>query len=141
MPPAVSKRPPFTMDGPAIFTFALDVVPRLFQAVLDKSGWSLNPLTGTSTIRPMPLCSSAWPGSPGAVGEMVLAMEDIGNTVSSSIPIAIQRYVETGKIRPGHRLVLLGFGVGYSWADVPVTWTGDEEGEAAVDGVGVYSQN
>ncbi len=34
-------RPPaLFMDGPAIFTFALDVVPRLLQAVLDKSGWS-----------------------------------------------------------------------------------------------------
>jgi 3-oxoacyl-[acyl-carrier-protein] synthase-3 len=122
-------RPPVLfMDGPAVFTFTLDVVPTLLQDVLAKADWNadtvdwyvyhqanalmLNFLAAKSQIPP---------------AKMVLEMGDIGNTVSSSIPIAIQRYVETGKIRPGQRLVLLGFGVGYSWGACTVTWTGDAE--------------
>jgi 3-oxoacyl-[acyl-carrier-protein] synthase-3 len=42
-------------------------------------------------------------------------VEQIGNTVSSTIPIALERAMETGKIRKGMKVLLAGFGVGYSW--------------------------
>jgi 3-oxoacyl-[acyl-carrier-protein] synthase-3 len=42
-------------------------------------------------------------------------MEDIGNTVSCSVPIALKRAVRKGQIRPGALLLLVGFGVGLSW--------------------------
>ena len=42
-------------------------------------------------------------------------MEDMGNTVSSSIPIALSRAMERGVIRKGMKVMLAGFGVGYSW--------------------------
>ncbi len=42
-------------------------------------------------------------------------MEDTGNTVSPSIPIALSRAMERGNIRKGMKVMLAGFGVGYSW--------------------------
>ena len=57
--------------------------------------------------------------------KMVIDVHDIGNTVSASIPIAIERSVEAGKILPGQRMLLVGFGVGYSWAACDLTWNGD----------------
>jgi 3-oxoacyl-[acyl-carrier-protein] synthase-3 len=125
--PNNALRPPVLfMDGPAIFTFALDVVPRMLQAVLDKSGWSPESVDwyvyhqANAFMLEHLARKSRLPAE-----KMVLEMKDIGNTVSSSIPIAIQRCVEAGKIRPGHRLVLLGFGVGYSWGACTVTWADD----------------
>lgn len=48
--------------------------------------------------------------------KFAIDLEDTGNTVSSSIPIALGRAIARGHVRPGDRVMLVGFGVGYSWA-------------------------
>ena len=47
---------------------------------------------------------------------------EIGNTVSSSIPIALKDAAEQNKISRGDRVMLVGFGVGYSWGGCLITW-------------------
>ncbi len=47
-------------------------------------------------------------------------IEDIGNTVSSTIPIALKRCLDKGIIQKGDKVLLCGFGVGYSWGSVVV---------------------
>ncbi len=42
-------------------------------------------------------------------------LSNIGNTVSSSIPIALYDLFKKGKIKKNDLIVLSGFGVGYSW--------------------------
>jgi len=42
-------------------------------------------------------------------------LEDVGNTVSSTIPIALKRAQAESAIKLGFRVLLAGFGVGYSW--------------------------
>ena len=43
-------------------------------------------------------------------------MEHIGNTVSSSIPLALKELISLNKLTRGQKLMLVGFGVGYSWS-------------------------
>ena len=43
-------------------------------------------------------------------------LDDCGNTVSSTIPIVIDRLRSAGKLQPGVRSMLVAFGVGWSWA-------------------------
>jgi 3-oxoacyl-[acyl-carrier-protein] synthase-3 len=43
-----------------------------------------------------------------------------GNTVSSTIPIGYSESLENGKIVQGNKVLLCGFGVGYSWGAVIV---------------------
>jgi 3-oxoacyl-[acyl-carrier-protein] synthase-3 len=43
-------------------------------------------------------------------------LENCGNTVSSTIPIALYNALTESKIKPNSKLLLAGFGVGYSWA-------------------------
>ena len=38
------------------------------------------------------------------------------------IPILLKDLADSGKIRKGQCLMLLGFGVGYSWAGAIVNW-------------------
>lgn len=54
--------------------------------------------------------------------KMVVDVESLGNTVSASIPIAIRRLQEAGRLKIGDRLVLVGFGVGYSWGACEIVW-------------------
>ncbi|MDD2598653.1 MAG: 3-oxoacyl-[acyl-carrier-protein] synthase III C-terminal domain-containing protein, partial [Kiritimatiellae bacterium] len=48
--------------------------------------------------------------------------EDCGNTVSASIPIALSRAQLDGTLKPGMRVMLVGFGVGLSWGAVVINW-------------------
>lgn len=45
----------------------------------------------------------------------VLDTESVGNTLSASIPIALDRAVRAGTIRPGHTVLLCGLGAGITW--------------------------
>jgi 3-oxoacyl-[acyl-carrier-protein] synthase-3 len=45
-----------------------------------------------------------------------VVLNDCGNTVSSTIPILIDTLRRDGRLKPGMRSMLVGFGVGWSWA-------------------------
>lgn len=42
-------------------------------------------------------------------------MKNVGNTVSSTIPIALHEAINTKEIKEGNAVLITGFGVGYSW--------------------------
>jgi 3-oxoacyl-[acyl-carrier-protein] synthase-3 len=54
----------------------------------------------------------------------VIALEDCGNTASSSIPIALKRAERQRLLHVGDRVMFVGFGTGYSWAAALARWTG-----------------
>jgi 3-oxoacyl-[acyl-carrier-protein] synthase-3 len=47
-------------------------------------------------------------------------MENSGNTVSATIPIALKDCLERGLVKQGDKILLAGFGVGYSWGAVVI---------------------
>jgi 3-oxoacyl-[acyl-carrier-protein] synthase-3 len=49
-------------------------------------------------------------------------LERYGNTSSASIPIAVCEAVECGRVQPGDKLVLVGFGAGLTWAAAVIEW-------------------
>jgi 3-oxoacyl-[acyl-carrier-protein] synthase III len=105
------------MDGPAIFNFATRVVPDSVKKLLEKSGRSIADIDKfifhqANTFMLDHLRKKC--GIPE--DKFIYALEDCGNTVSSSIPIAISRSVESGAVASGDLLLIVGFGVGYSWA-------------------------
>jgi 3-oxoacyl-[acyl-carrier-protein] synthase III len=51
-----------------------------------------------------------------------ICMRDFGNTVSSTIPIALKHAANAGSLQPGARVMLVGFGVGYSWGATLIRW-------------------
>jgi len=50
------------------------------------------------------------------------ALENYGNTVSSTIPLVIKSLMDADSLKSGDRLMLVGFGVGYSWAGTILRW-------------------
>ena len=110
------------MNGPEIFQFVLKVVPNTVKNILDKSemnledvdyfifhqanAFILNHLRMKLKIPEEKFC---------------LDLEDIGNTISASIPIALSRALNFGTIKRNMKVMLLGFGVGYSWGSCILT--------------------
>ena len=52
--------------------------------------------------------------------KLVLALEDYGNTSSASIPLALTTTLRDRLSSSTLRLVLAGFGVGFSWAGAAI---------------------
>ncbi len=120
---AVRSHDHLFMDGQAIFAFALNTVPIAIDSLLAKSGHSFEQIdwwvfhqANRFMLESLATCCLL------PLDKVVMAMETVGNTVSASIPLAIEQYVRLGKIRDGQRLVLVGFGVGLSWSACELLW-------------------
>ncbi len=50
------------------------------------------------------------------------AIESYGNTAAASIPITLQKACDAGRLQPGSRVVLCGFGGGLSWGAALLDW-------------------
>jgi len=110
------------MNGAEIFSFTLSRVAPLIKTVLENSGWSsqdvdnyvfhqANKFMLNHLAKKMKLPSE----------KVVLALENYGNTSSASIPLAMTTSLAE-KLRVGElKLVLAGFGVGYSWGAAALT--------------------
>ncbi len=113
------------MDGPAIFSFTLKAVPDSVHCLLAKAGIRLEDVDLFVFHQANQFMLEHLRNKLNIPAEkFYYAMKDCGNTVSSTIPIALRRALQEGRIRPGCRLMLVGFGVGYSWAAVLVRWPG-----------------
>lgn len=54
----------------------------------------------------------------------VVNIDRTGNTSSASIPLAIAEAAEDGRLKPGDKLLMSGFGAGLTWASSVVRWNG-----------------
>ena len=104
------------MNGAEVFNFTMATVPPLIEGTLQRNSlvknqvdlfvfhqankFMLNTLRKLCAIDPE---------------RFYYCLEDVGNTVSSTIPIALKRAQAESAIEPGFRVLLAGFGVGYSW--------------------------
>ncbi|HEY7241479.1 MAG TPA: beta-ketoacyl-ACP synthase III [Burkholderiales bacterium] len=53
--------------------------------------------------------------------KLVVTVDHHGNTSAASVPLALDEFVRSGKIRPGERLLLQGVGGGFTWGSSLVT--------------------
>jgi 3-oxoacyl-[acyl-carrier-protein] synthase-3 len=111
------------MDGPAIFNFTIDAVPRLVDTVLEKAQLQLEDVDLFVLHQANKFMLEHLRTKLGIDRDrFFVSMEDSGNTVSSTIPIALTEAERAGKLLAGHKVMLLGFGVGLSWGGLMVQW-------------------
>ena len=54
--------------------------------------------------------------------KFMIHLEESGNTVSATIPISLKHAMLEKKIKQNSLVMLVGFGVGYSWGATLVQW-------------------
>jgi len=109
--------PHLRMNGAEVFAFTLREVPAAIDALLDKARLTKDDVDYFVLHQANRFMLDALRKKIGVPQDaMPIHMEDVGNTVSSTIPLALTRMREAGQLTPGTRLMLVGFGVGYSWA-------------------------
>jgi 3-oxoacyl-[acyl-carrier-protein] synthase-3 len=111
------------MDGNKLFQFAVETVPKCVNALLKKANLKAdaidlfffhqaNDYILDEICRRLGIDRSRAP----------FDAHHSANTVSATIPIAIRNALDRGEIKDGTVMMLVGFGVGLSWAATIVRW-------------------
>ena len=105
------------MQGPEIFSFTLDAVPKLVTQLLSRENLEITDIDLFVFHQANQYMLEHLRKKIGIPSEkFFLAMDFCGNTVSSTIPIALKVAQKSKKLGGYHKVMLVGFGVGYSWA-------------------------
>lgn len=110
------------MNGPDIFNFTMETVPKLVDDTLIKNNLCKDDIDlyifhqANKYILNFLRKQIRIPKE-----KFYVNIEETGNTVSSTLPIALKQCIESGRIKPGNRVMLIGFGVGLSWAGTVIT--------------------
>jgi 3-oxoacyl-[acyl-carrier-protein] synthase-3 len=110
------------MDGARVMSFTLKEVPRTLERLLEATSCTVddvdyvvlhqaNAFMLDALQRKMALPPAKVPRH----------FEEIGNTVSSTVPFVLAKMLEDGQMAAGTRMILIGFGVGLSWAGAAIT--------------------
>lgn len=102
------------MNGPEIFSFTIRVVPKMVRQTLEKNGLGMDDINlfvfhqansfMLSHLRKKLKIDE---------DKFFINMSEIGNTVSSTIPIALKDAQSAGRLNGN--ILIAGFGVGLSW--------------------------
>ena len=110
------------MDGPELVKFTLDVVPPMIDRLLAQSKWTRDNVDMYLMHQATALMLDHLRKRLNLdLEKLPEALEHYGNTVSSTIPILIHDLRAGGRLRPGKQTLMIGFGVGLSWAGC--AWT------------------
>jgi beta-ketoacyl-acyl-carrier-protein synthase III len=110
------------MDGKSIFNFTAFEVPQLVRENLKKNKLQITDIDLVifhqaneymlNTVRKRCRIEAE---------KFFVDIQDVGNTVSNSIPIAIKKAEENGRLKNVKKMLLSGFGVGLSMGTVVLT--------------------
>jgi 3-oxoacyl-[acyl-carrier-protein] synthase-3 len=120
---AISGRPLLTMEGNAVFKFAVKVLAEVCHEALTANGlptsaidWliphqaNLRIMEATAKKLHLPF------------DKMITTVDKHANTSAASIPLALDLAVRDGRIRAGHHVMLAGVGGGFTWGSTLLRW-------------------
>ena len=121
------------MDGKAVFRFATRVMATSTRKVLERAGYTPDEVdlvvphqANIRIIQNSVLNQLKIPTE-----KVFVNLEKYGNTSTASIPIALCEAIEAGKLKPGYKVVFVGFGAGLTWAACAIDWRTPVEKQAA----------
>lgn len=113
------------MDGKAVRSFILDAFPKIVADTLDREGLTLDDIDLVLTHQPNPaLLRRACQESGIPLDKLVVVGDQVGNIGAGSLPYALAEADASGRLRPGSRALVVGFGAGMTWGSTILTWSG-----------------
>jgi 3-oxoacyl-[acyl-carrier-protein] synthase-3 len=120
---AISGSPFLSMDGPAVFKFAVKALSEIATRTLSEAGiskeevdWMVPHQANVRIIE----STAKHLGLP--MERVVVTLPQQGNTSAASIPLALDVAVRDGRIQRGHKVLLEGIGGGFAWGAVLLTY-------------------
>ncbi len=113
------------MNGREVFRFASRVMSQATQEAIQKAGMTLQdiqlviPHQANQRIIEAALRRLEIP-----MENCMINLDRYGNTSTASIPIATCEAVQQGRLKPGDKVVFVGFGAGLTWGAAVAIWSG-----------------
>lgn len=121
------------MDGHRVFKFATRVMADSVAKVVTASGLTIDDIAliipHQANDRIIELARRRLGVPPEKI---MINIDRYGNTSAASIPLAFVEAIEEGRIKPGDRVVFVGFGAGLTWASAVFHWEPQEPTAIAV---------
>lgn len=111
------------MQGKEVFKFAVDVVPKIIQSLLDQAQMSPDQVDAYVLHQANQRILDRVAIRFGiAKNRLISTLETTGNTSSASIPIAFDHALEEGVIKRGDHVIMIGFGGGLTWGGMLIEY-------------------
>ncbi len=125
------------MEGKETYRFATRTLASTGLAAVAKAGWTPGDvdliIPHQANIR---IIEAVAKGLDLPMDRFFVNVDRYGNTSAASVPIALAEAVNSGRVKPGDKLVFIAFGAGFTSGAVALEWTADPArgpiGEASV---------
>ena len=104
------------MEGTKVFKFAVEAIPRCMEQVLEKARMTVEDVDffvfHQANARIIDLAVRKFRIPPEKYYKNI---QEYGNTSAASIPLVLSELQDQGKVGPGSRTLVVGFGGGLTW--------------------------
>jgi 3-oxoacyl-[acyl-carrier-protein] synthase-3 len=111
------------MEGRPLFVQAVERMTGSARTVLKHADWSVADVDWfmghQANVR---IVNAVAEELELAMDRVAVNIDRVGNTLSASIPLLLNDYVDRGELKPGERVLLSAFGAGLSWGSTVLTW-------------------
>lgn len=112
-----------SMLGSDVFKFAVSTVPKTINEILERANLTADDID-------LYVCHQANKRIIESVAKKIkqdmdkfyVNVDEFGNTSSASIPIALSEMNEKGLLKPGMKIIAVGFGAGLTWGGAYFEW-------------------
>ena len=104
----------FQMSGTDVYSFTLDVIPKIVKKFLYKNRLKLEDFKGVIFHQASKIILESLKDRLNLKSQFIIDLT-YGNTTSSTIPIALKRSMDNGSLKKGDLILICGFGVGLAW--------------------------
>ena len=112
-----------TMDGPAVYKFAVKTVPKAINELLDEIGWNADDVDvyvlHQANIR---IIESVAKRLKQPMDKFPTNLQQCGNISAASVPILLDKVRKDGMIKHEEKIILSGFGAGLTWGACAKEW-------------------
>ena len=116
---AIIGDPFLRMDGQAVFKFAVKVLDEVAREVAAKANLALGRIDWLIPHQANLRILSATARKLGIdAARLVVTVDHHGNTSAASIPLALDEYVRSGRIKAGQNVLLSAVGGGFTWGAI-----------------------
>ena len=107
------------MDGPEVFKFAVKQVPESIHKLLDAQNLTVDDIDHfvlhQANYR---IIESVAKRLKVGLDKFIITIDEYGNTSAASVPLALDELMRSGKVKPGDKVMISGFGGGLTWGSV-----------------------
>ena len=112
-----------TMDGQAVYKFAVSTVPKIVTEAVEKAHLTLDDIDHFVLHQAnQRIIESVAKRLKQPMEKFPMNLQGCGNISAASVPILLDSLNKNGMIKTNERIVLAGFGAGLTWGAAVIQW-------------------